>query len=142
METEDRKKNSYRLVLKFIIVFIIVVITLFNIIGTWFWFNTYRIEQRKKEVPVFLHQIIRSLKSDLDFYKKHSAESAIDDLQILKNNLNKIEGPNDIFFIDYDIGLYEYKIMFNAKDIFKADVFFIDGQPVLGHFLPLPENHQ
>ncbi len=92
--------------------------------------------QRRKEVPVFLHQIIDSVRDDTNFYKENSTERAWD-TEELKMYADKLTGPNDIVIIDcdwgYDFSLYECKIKFGKAE-FKAEVLYKNNSPKLSYF--------
>lgn len=109
-------------------IFIVVIIMAFG-------FLRYKSLQEQKRTKQFLHQIIDSIRNNTEFYKENSAQSAFRDLDILKNNVDKLSGHYDITIMDYDWGTWACQITFDSKTIFYADVSFVNDSPILGRFI-------
>lgn len=91
-------------------------------------------EQRRKELLVLLPQIIDSIRSNTDFYKKYADESALTDLAELGDTESKMAGSYDIVIIDYDIEMFECRVKFGDKTTFRVDMAFHGGLPILYRF--------
>lgn len=132
------KVSSYRLIRRFlygIVIFIIIIYSLHL-------YLRFQSEKERKEVSVFLKQIISSMKNDLVYYKEHASDSALRDLEFTKNDIDKLNGPNDIKIVDLTFGTYECRILFADNVIFKADVSLDNDSPILVHFLMLKKNQK
>jgi hypothetical protein len=93
--------------------------------------------RKEQEAREFLEQVITSINNETEFYKIHTNELNLKDIEANKDGLSK---DYKIHLIDFDPGHYEYEMEFSGGKRFYIVVIKFEEGYHFSHFRPLKKS--